>query len=68
MQELSELVGHAPIGLELREDGWMVWCVNPIGSYSQTNPKPQQNPESALIDAIVYYESYLADQAHGSEG
>ncbi len=68
MRELSELVSLAPVGLELHEEGWVVWCYSPIGTYSDTNPKPQQNPEAAIIDAIVYYESLIGDNAHGSEG
>ena len=68
MRELSDLVGLAPVGLELHEDGWMVWCYSPAGMYSETNPKPQKNPEAAIVDAIVYYESVIVDRAHGSEG
>jgi hypothetical protein len=68
LTELSELVGGAPVGVELREDGWVAWCTNPMGVYSSSSPMPQKNGELAVLDAILFMEEHIAGRAHGTEG
>ena len=68
LNELSELVDGAPVGVELREDGWIAWCTNPMGAYSSSSPLPQKSGELAVLDAILFMEEHISGGAHGTEG
>ena len=68
LTELSELAGGAPVGVELREDGWIAWCTNPMGAYSSSTPLPQKSGELAVLDAILFMEEHSSGGTHGTEG
>lgn len=68
LNELSELAGGAPVGVELREDGWIAWCTNPMGVYSSSTPLPQKSGELAVLDAILFMEEHISGGTHGTEG